>query len=342
MKALLVSQPNKFAWVDMPRPVCGPGQVVIRTAYCGICGTDIDILRGKVPALFVRYPVVPGHEWTGTVVEVGPGVTNCAINSRVMAVGYLNCGVCAHCRAGEVNHCEVHEQIGFTQNGGFAEFVVAPARCCLVIADTIGLDEAVMAEPAATVVRAIDRASPKPGLKAAVIGCGPIGQTAIRALGLYAPSAILGIDLSPMQESLARRAGTTSFVSTSDTAEMVSMSGADGWDVVIECAGGPQALETALTIVRPAGHVAIIGASSDDQVLSLPANIFYKKDLRIDGILSYTPESFRHALDLLASGRLRLKDLITHRLPFEKFTIAVELLAARAEPLGKVMVGRCD
>jgi threonine dehydrogenase-like Zn-dependent dehydrogenase len=123
---------------------------------------------------------------------------------------------------------------------------------------------------------------------------------------------------------------------------MVSLSGADGWDVVIECAGGPQALETALTIVRPAGHVAIIGASSDDQVLSVPANIFYKKDLRVDGILSYTPESFRHALDLLASGKLRLKDLITHRLPFERFTDAVELLAARAEPLGKVMVGNFD
>ncbi len=338
MKSFLVSQPNKFAWVDMDRPVCGPGQVLIRIAYCGICGTDIDILRGKVPALFVRYPVVPGHEWTGTVVEVGPGVTNLANNSRVMAVGYLNCGICAHCRAGEVNHCEVHEQIGFTHNGGFAEFLVAPARCCLEIADTIGLDEAVMAEPAATVVRAIDRVAPKPGLKAAVIGCGPIGQTAIRALSLYQPSAILGIDLSPMQESLASRAGATSFLSSPDAAEIVRMSGADGWDVVIECAGGPQALETALTIVRPAGHVAIIGASSDDQFLSVPANIFYKKDLHVDGILSYTPESFRHALDLMASGRLKLKDLITHRLPFEEFTRAVDLLAARAEPLGKVMV----
>jgi len=342
MRALLVSQPNKFELVDMPRPVCGPGQVVIRIAHCGICGTDIDILRGRVPALFVRYPLVPGHEWTGTVVEVGPGVTNCATNSRVMAEGYLNCGVCFHCRAGEINHCAAHEQIGLTHNGGFAEFLVAPAKSCHVIADQIGLDEAVLVEPAATVIRAIERASPKLGLKAAVIGCGPIGQIAIRTLGLYEPSSILGIDLSRLQESLARQAGATSFVSTSDTALIVRMSGADGWDVVVECAGGPMALETALAIVRPGGHIALIGASSDDQYLSVPANIFYKKDLRIDGILSYTTASFTRALDLLTSGRLRFKDLITHRLPFEEFMNAVELLTSRAEPLGKVIVSHAD
>ena len=342
MRALWISQPNKFGLVDMARPVCGPGQVLIRTAYCGICGTDIDMLRGKAPALFVRYPVVPGHEWTGTVVEVGPGVTNCAINSRVMAVGYLNCGVCAHCRAGEINYCEAHQQIGLTHNGGFAEFLVAPAKSCLLIADHIGLDEAVMVEPAATVVRAIERASPKPGCKAAVLGCGPIGQTAIRTLGIYEPSSILGIDLSASQESLAKRAGATFFVSTSDAAEIVSMSGADGWDVVIDCAGGPKSVETALAIVRPVGHIAIIGSSPDDQYLSVPANIFCKKDLRVDGILSYTTESFTRALDLLASGRVRFKDLITHRLPLEEFESAVGLLTSRAEPLGKVIVSPCD
>src|SRR5215472_18690077 len=140
MKAIQILKPPDFALVDLPEPACGPGQVVVRTAFCGLCGTDLEILHGRMRPGFARYPVVPGHEWTGVVEQIGSGVANCRIGDRVSVEGYLPCGRCAACRAAEYNHCEAHEQIGMTHNGGFAEFVAAPAQSCHAVPDHIGLD----------------------------------------------------------------------------------------------------------------------------------------------------------------------------------------------------------
>src|SRR5438105_13346093 len=126
MKAILVSQPPAFELVNLPDPACGSNQVIVRTAYCGLCGTDLEILRGAMPAGYTRYPVVPGHEWTGVVQEVGAQVTNWKAGDRVSVEGYLPCGVCDACLAGESNRCAAREQIGMTHNGGFAELVAAP------------------------------------------------------------------------------------------------------------------------------------------------------------------------------------------------------------------------
>jgi threonine dehydrogenase-like Zn-dependent dehydrogenase len=276
------------------------------------------------------------------VVEVGSGVTNCAVNSRVSVEGYLNCGVCAHCQRGETNLCENHEQIGLTENGGFAEYVVAPAKSCHLVPDAMGLDEAILVEPAATIVRGIEREPPESGFKAAVLGCGPMGQIALRVLALYRPSHVLAIDLSEHQRSMAMRAGATSFASTSDVSVLAQMSGADGWDVVVDCAGGIRAVQTAFGIVRRGGRIVAIGGAPDDNYVSLPANIFLMKDLHIDGVVGYTTNSWIRTLGLLTSGRLRLAHLITHRLQLGEFQDAVRLLVSRTEPLGKVIVSLSD
>jgi 2-desacetyl-2-hydroxyethyl bacteriochlorophyllide A dehydrogenase len=338
MKAILVSAPMKFDLVECPHPKCGPGQVLIRTAFCGICGTDLEILRGSISPRFTRYPLVPGHEWTGVVVEVGREVEDCAVGDRVAVEGYLNCGACYHCKAGETNLCESHEQIGFTHNGGFGEYVVAPAKSCHRIPEHISLDEALLVEPASTVVRGIQRASPKPGFTAAVIGCGPIGQIAIRVLNLYEPSAVLAMDLSELQHSLATRAGATAFVSSLDISDLLRKGGTEARDVVVDCAGGSKAIETALRIVKRGGNVVAIGGAPEQDRVSFPANLFVTKDLRIDGVFGYTTQSWIHTLDLLTSGKLRLADLITHRLPLDEFSRAINLLQSRTEPLGKVIV----
>jgi L-iditol 2-dehydrogenase len=338
VRAILVSEPRKFGLVNLQDPKCGPGQVIVRTAFCGICGTDLEILSGGMPKGFVRYPVVPGHEWTGAVAEIGSEVTTCALGDRVSVEGNLNCGNCRHCVAGEMNLCVKREHIGLTQNGGFAEYVLAPAKSCHQVPQHIGLDEALMVEPAATVVRGIERANPKPGFTAAVIGCGPIGQIAMRVLGLYKPSNILGIDRSKPQESLALRAGANSFVSTTNVRELIDRSRDDGWDLVIDCAGGVTPIDTAIAIASPGGQIIAIGTAADDQCVSIRANIFAMKNLHIDGVLSYTTQSWIRTLGLVTSRELHLADLITHRFPLEEFEHAIELLDSRREPMGKITV----
>lgn len=338
MKAIVVSEPSHFELTSLPTPDCKPDQVVIRTNSCGICGTDLEILRGSLPAGFTRYPLVPGHEWTGVVEEAGKNVKNLKAGDRVSVEGYLDCGICAHCRAGEKNLCEVHEQIGMTHNGGFAEYVAAPARSCHLVADHITLEEAVMVEPAATVVRSIERAQIKKGVKAAIIGCGPIGQVAARVLGLYSPAAILGIDLSETQRPMAERAGVTEFTTNLDPKELRQMSGWEGWDVVINCAAGPKPIELAFALARRGGTVILIGGSPEGKPISIPSNRIQMGDMHVVGVCGYNSESWARTLQLLEKGELKFNDLITHRLPLAEFGRAIQLVGSKSEPMGKVMI----
>lgn len=340
MKAVVVSEPMKFGVATVPQPSCGAGEVLIRTSHCGICGTDLEILRGTMPRGFVRYPLIPGHEWTGTVVETGAGVDNCKPGDRVSVEGYLTCGKCFYCRMGATNLCTTHEQMGLTHSGGFAEYVAAPGRSCHRLPDHVTLEEAVLVEPAATVVRAIGRVQFKPGYAVAVIGCGTIGEITMRVLSLYRPSSVLAIDLSEGQRSLAMRAGATLFTSTSDAKELIDLSGTEGWDVVINCAGGTGALDLALTIVRRGGNVVAIGAAHGEERLATDANLLVMKDLRIDGVCGYTTQSWVQTLELIASGKLQLRDLVTHTRPLDEFLEALRLLESRTEPVGKIVV-RC-
>ncbi|MFN7996092.1 MAG: alcohol dehydrogenase catalytic domain-containing protein [Bryobacteraceae bacterium] len=336
MRAVQFTEPPRFELTSLPDPPCGPGQVIVRTAFCGLCGTDLEILRGGMPPGFVRYPIVPGHEWTGVVEEVGTQVTGWQPGDRVSVEGYLPCGECPACRIGEFNHCEKHEQIGMTHNGGFAEFVAAPASLCHRVPEHIGLDEALMVEPASTVVRGMERARIRPGLRAAIIGCGPIGQIAARVIQLHEPAAILGIDVAAVQKSIAARAGITEFTTSTDSRELRERSGGPGWDLVVNCARGLRPLNLAFDLVRPGGTVVVIGGAPDEQMFQISAHAFIVRDLHIEGILGYTPRSWVQALDLLSSGRLKLGDLITHRKPLEQFGHALELVESRSEPMGKV------
>ncbi len=337
MKAI-VSNPPRFDLQQIPEPRCQPDEVIVRTAFCGICGTDLEILHGTMPDGFTRYPVVPGHEWTGTIEEVGSQVGQWRVGDRVSVEGYLPCGNCAPCREGKKNLCITHAQIGMTQNGGLAEYVAAPAVSCHLVADHVGLDEALMVEPASTVVRGIDRAHAPPGSKVAVIGCGPIGLIAARVLQHWEPSVVLGIDVAPSQRTIASLAGFTEFTISQDPSDLIERSELDGWDLVINCAGGNKPLEVAFQIARPGGTIVAIGSSPNSSKLQIPSNVFVTRDLRVHGILGYTTESWIKTLDLVSAGRLPLLDLISHRRPLEEFDSAIELLQSRSEAMGKVAI----
>jgi 2-desacetyl-2-hydroxyethyl bacteriochlorophyllide A dehydrogenase len=342
LKAILITEPPSFELTSISDPECGPGQVIVRTAFCGICGTDLEMLRGTMPAGFARYPVVPGHEWTGVVEEIGADVTSLRIGDRVSVEGYLPCGQCARCRAGSKNLCVRHEQIGMTHNGGLASLVAAPAVSCHRVESHVGLDEALMVEPASTVVRGIDRINPRPGCLAAVIGCGPIGLIAARVLAMLQAREILGVDLAPTQEPVASRAGFTQFTVSQDPKELRERSGSDGWDVVVVCAHGTKPLSLAFDIVRRGGGMVIIGGGPASNKLELAANQFVLSDIHIEGILGYTTQSWTRTLDLVSSGSLQLADLITHRRPLAEFKAALELVESRAEPIGKVAISFQD
>ena len=144
MQAAVYRGVNDVRLETVPVPQIGAGELLLQVHTCGICGTDLEILHGTMPKGFTRYPVVPGHEWTGVVEEIGATVKPLRVGDRVSVEGYLPCGNCVACREGKKNLCITHAQIGMTQNGGLAEYVAAPAQSCHLVSDHVGLDEALI------------------------------------------------------------------------------------------------------------------------------------------------------------------------------------------------------
>src|SRR5437867_6414616 len=162
-RALVVTRPGVVGVVDLPSLEPGPGEVVIRPAFCGVCGTDLELLRGELDPDYVRYPLTLGHEWSGTIEALGDGVENLRPGDRCVAECIVPCGRCASCRSGSTNVCEIYDELGFTREGGASDQVLVPARLVHVLAPEVGLLDAALIEPSSVVLRALEKARPEPG-----------------------------------------------------------------------------------------------------------------------------------------------------------------------------------
>ena len=172
----MIEEPGTIGVRERPALEPRSGEVVIRPAYCGVCGTDLELLRGEVDLAFVRYPLTLGHEWSGTVESVGAGVENVQPADRCVAECIVPCGRCAFCKAGATNVCEVYDELGFTREGGASDQVLVPARLVHRLEPGTSLLDAALIEPSSVVLRALEKAAPKSGDRVLVVGDGTIGE----------------------------------------------------------------------------------------------------------------------------------------------------------------------
>ncbi|GHO42515.1 zinc-dependent alcohol dehydrogenase [Ktedonospora formicarum] len=192
MKAIQISAPGRVLIRELEQPQPGPGEVLIRSSTVGICGSDVEIYQGRRPQEYCRYPVIPGHEWSGEVAVLGEGVQGIQVGNKVVAEGFLACGTCANCRDGATSLCERgYDEIGFTQPAGLAQYVVVPARQIHILPDATPLDEAALLEPTAVVAQAFLQKAPRPGDVVVILGDGAISLLAVEIARLYSPSAII-------------------------------------------------------------------------------------------------------------------------------------------------------
>jgi L-iditol 2-dehydrogenase len=210
-RALVIDSPGSIGLRHVDELVPGPGEVVARPAYVGVCGTDLELLAGVVDPAYVRYPLVPGHEWSGVIEAVGPGVTGLEPGQPVIAEGIIPDRVCAQCVQGHTNLCEVYDELGFTRAGAAADQVLVPAQVVHVLGAEVSLLEAALAEPAAVAWRAIGRGRPRPGERVAVVGDGTLALIAAHLLTLYSPAELVVCGQRPAQANLAAQLGATSF-----------------------------------------------------------------------------------------------------------------------------------
>jgi 2-desacetyl-2-hydroxyethyl bacteriochlorophyllide A dehydrogenase len=328
MRAAVLTGPRAFRLEAVDDPAVGGGEVLVRVAAAGVCGTDYRIWTGERR---VRYPLIPGHEFIGDVVAVGSGVTRVAPGDRVAVEPNWGCGACDLCREGSGNLCLARTAVGIDRDGGVAELAALPERACWPAPAGLASEVLLFAEPLAVVARAVGRAAPRAGETAAVVGAGTLGLLALQLLRARG-CRVLVVSRTERRLGLARELGAESTVAgagqgVADAARRFAKR--DGVDLVVETAGTAEAVELALGqvgFVRPGGRVVLTGLPHD------PARVEFfwvvRRELDVRGSMIYRDE-FGEAVALLADGRVRVAPLLTHRFPLAAMDAA---LAAHRDP----------
>jgi 2-desacetyl-2-hydroxyethyl bacteriochlorophyllide A dehydrogenase len=329
-RALVVSQPGTMEILERSALVPGPDEVLVRPTYCGVCGTDLELLRGDVDPAFVRYPLTLGHEWSGTVEAVGTEVTNVVPGDRCVAECIVPCGQCTSCLSGATNTCETYDELGFTREGGASDQVLAPARLVHRLADGVSLLDAALVEPSSVVLRGLEKAAPRHGGRVVIVGDGTIALLAAHLVRLWSPREVVLVGRRAEQEALALAVGATRF--TTDDAE------ARDADLSIEAAGAIEAVGTAVRAARRGGTVALLGLPPTGHVVELPADLLVNNDLTIAASFGYTSAAWARVVELLGAGRINPGRIVTHRFPLEQFAEAFSVLVGATGARGKVLL----
>jgi D-arabinitol dehydrogenase (NADP+) len=307
---------------EAPDPEPGPEDVLIRVHACGICGTDQHIFDGDLGG---PLPLIGGHELAGEVVSVGAEVPDdFPVGERVAVEPNISCGSCFYCQRGQVNHCLRWSAIGVTRDGGFADYVVAPATNVYRVGE-MDYEVAAFIEPLSCVVYGLKRLEIPLGANVLIYGAGPIGLLMLQLVRHGGASEIAAVDLKQDKLDLAGTLGATTTVAAGPSADPALREASPlGFDVVIDCTGVPSVVEHTLTHVRNNGKLLFFWVNPPDARISISPYEVYRRDLQIFGsfALRFT---FQDALALLASGAVDVKPLLSERLPIDRFAEALGL-----------------
>lgn len=313
---------------EIPKPTISDADVLIKVKIIGICGSDMAIYDGREKDLSI--PVVPGHEFAGEVVDRGPGVTGIPIKSRVAVNLVRNCGRCLYCRKGETNLCMHTNLIGFHANGGFAEYASVPAANCHLIPDCMSWEDAASVDPVTSALAALRKAEITPSDRVCVIGPGPIGLYACQIARAEGAREILAVGTRESRLEMASQLGADKTYLVDREAPLACAQSirrdaqGRGVDVVLEASGNARALNLAFEIAAKGARVVLVGIYHE--LSNIDAMNIVSKELRIHGSFDYKWIDFENAIDLISSGRVRTKPLITHRLPLKDIHEGVRLM----------------
>jgi 2-desacetyl-2-hydroxyethyl bacteriochlorophyllide A dehydrogenase len=320
-RAVLIKAPHRLDVVpDQPRRP-EAGEALVRVAWAGICGSDREVLAGHRPASYVSYPLVPGHEWSGTVVEVGPGSPAELLGRKVVGEGFRSCLRCTACRRGETNLCEAgYQETGFTQPGAWADYLTLPARLLHVLPADADLRAAAVLEPTV------------PGERVAVVGAGTLGLLAVQLLAAASPAELVVVHTKAAREELAIECGATALVTPDRVGEL-----AGRFDAVIEAAGASGTARLATTLARRGGRVVLTGLTVTDDDPPTPADIVLS-ELTLHSVFGASSGAWQHAVRAFAAGVLRPGLLVTHEIELDDVAEAFRVLDEERDSVVKVLL----
>ena len=330
---------------EVPVPDVGDGEVLIKVAACGICGTDIK----KIFYRYVEPPQILGHELAGTVVAVGRGVTKWKLGDRVMSFHHIPCGECFFCERRMFSQCKLYKSTGltagFTPNGGgFGEYVKAmpwvAERGIVALPDNVSFEEATFIEPINTIVKAVQKARLAAGETVLIIGCGPIGLQLLMVARIEGARIYTSDPVATRREKSLKLGALESFnpVSGKLVEEIRARSEGRGADVVLVAVAHPAVVVEALAAARPGGRVLLFAANDPITKIEFPASAVGIDEKEILGSYSAAVDIQESAAGLVLGKKLPVMDIVTHRFPLDRIQEGLELAARPTEDSLKILI----
>ncbi|GAA1023322.1 MULTISPECIES: zinc-dependent alcohol dehydrogenase family protein [Amycolatopsis] len=314
MRAAIVDRPGEIRVGEVPDPKPGERQVVVKVGACGICGTDLHIADGHFPP--TPYPIVPGHEFSGEIVELGADVpAEWKVGDRVAVDPSIYCGYCTPCRSGHGNLCANWNATGDTVNGAFAEYVAVPADTCYRMPDSMTWEQGALVEPVSCAVHGVRRIGVEAGERFLVVGAGTMGLI-MQQLLLRAGAHVTMVDRNAARLPRATDLGAAAVAS--DVSELDD----ERFDAAVDCTGAAPAIEAAFNALHRGGRLLVFGVAPAEARISLSPFRIYNDEITVVGSMAVL-NSYGNALDLVANGYIDTEALITDTLPLEQYPEAL-------------------
>lgn len=342
MRTMLLTGIRKMEIRNLPDPlITSDTGVLIRMTRIGVCGSDIHYYTsGRIGSQVVSYPFPVGHEGAGIVEQTGKAVTRVRPGDRIAIEPAMSCGVCDQCLAGRPHTCRKLKFLGCPgqADGCLSEYIVMPEQSCFLIPDQMDFDQAAISEPLSIGLYSVKQSANLEGASIGILGHGPIGMSVLFAAIIAGAAKIYVTDKIEERLALAKKTGAY-WTGNPDTGDIVTQIREQEpllLDAVYECCGQQEAMDQAVALVKPGGKIMIIGIPEFD-FWKLPTDIIRRKEVCLQNVRRQN-HCVQPALDLINSGKVDVKSMVTHRFPFEKTKEAFDLVADYRDGVMKAMI----
>lgn len=336
MKAAVCTQPERIEIKQVERPVPKAGQVLVQVKATGLCGSDVDGYLNRHP--MIGYPIILGHEFSGVIAELGPGVEGIKEGDEVVVEPFFTCKKCDACRKGKYNLCKNLLITGHQVNGSLAEYCLAEAGFIHSKPKNVPFSEAAICEPLSGALHAVERCNLHAADIVVVIGCGTIGSFALQHAKNKA-ARVLAADVKDSKVALAKKLGAAWAVNRRKTNlkdTVMELTGGVGADCVIEAVGLPETLAETTSLVRRGGTIMLIGWSGN-KTDAFDLTSLTLDELTVLGTLGFCWD-FQRTLPLAEAGIVDLASIITHHMPLEDVEKGIKMMHAGGEDVGKIII----